>query len=328
MLINGGKIYGEGQAGIVKDIKYIKGDKNTLFYELNKNKNNKIKIYGIGKKEKILIIPKEKILNIIKKLKKNLVVKKFKKNLWFFNNSNKNNFKNELTGYKEILKIFGEKELNKYTAIKPLFIINNIKIYGISTNKNYYSFSEYCSKSLDEINLTQELYNKFTKDIIKSLKILQKNHYIHNDIKPDNIMYCNNQFKLIDWEMSKLLNKKIIELKYCGNTVFNHPIKYYLAGFPSYICRKLMDVEIFYYTKHNWIGQLKSYNEYKKRSINSFNKIINSKLTKQQIHNKFSKYFDNYAFAINLVYLAEKNKIKPNIKLINKLMKPLEYPIL
>ena len=326
MNLIGGKILGEGQAGIVKEIKYKKGDKNTLFFDLDNSIRNRIKLYGIKKKEHINIINKKDFIKIINKINKNIVVKKFKNYLWFISNLGRNNFKNELNGYKQLLKIFGENNIIKHTSVKPLFSYNNNKIYGISFGNSYYTFSEYCYKSLDKLKLTQELYDQLIKNILNMLNILQKNNYIHNDIKPDNIMYCNNEFKLIDWEMSQILNNKEISFKHCGNTVFNHPIKYYLAGLPYYLCIKLMDIEIYYYKKHNWIKNIKSYEKYKKRTIESLDRLLNLNLTKKQLHKKYCKYFDKYAFAINLAYLADKYKLKPAINIINKLMRPLEYP--
>ena len=323
----GGKILGEGQAGIVQEIKYKKCDKNTLFFDLEKSNKKTIKLYGINNKEHISLIDKIKLIKIINNLHKNIVVKKFKNDLWFLgSNLGKHNFKNELNGYKQLLKIFGENNIINHTSIKPLFIYNNKKVYGISFGNTYYTFSEFCYKSLDKLKLTQELYNQLVKNILMMLNILQKNNYIHNDIKPDNIMYCNNEFKLIDWEMSQILKTKNISFKYCGNTAFNHPIKYYLAGIPYYLCKKLMDIEIYYYKKHNWIQNIKSFEKYKKRTLESFDRLLNLNLNNKEIHKKFSKYFDKYAFAINLAYLADKNKLNPAQNIIDKLMKPLEYP--
>jgi len=326
-MLKGGKKIGEGIKGYVNDVAYIKGDHNTLYYDLNNNKYKYLKLYGINKGKHII---KEyeinKIINIIKD-RNDLIVKKFTNNLWFIGNTSKFNFKNELAGYLEIIKIFGNN-IKKYTAIKPLGLYKRVNIYGLSTKRHYYTFAEKCNNTLDNIKLDQKLFNQFIEDILNVLKLLKKNHYLHNDLKPDNMMYCNNTFKLIDWELSRMIKNKPDSIIYGGTAVFNHPIKYYLKGMPAFICKNLMDIEIYVYNKHKWIGKLKCFNEYKKRTLDSFDRILKLNLSSEKMHKLFTKYFDNYAFALNIAFLAEKNKLKPPQELINKLMKPLEYPII
>jgi serine/threonine protein kinase len=58
--------------------------------------------------------------------------------------------------------------------------------------------------------------------------ILQKRNYIHNDLKPDNIIYCKDGFKIIDWELSRDIKSKPDSIIYTGNTRYNHPLKLYL----------------------------------------------------------------------------------------------------
>ena len=71
----------------------------------------------------------------------------------------------------------------------------------------FFIFQEKCHKTLDNIKFTQKEFNKFIKDIYESLLILQKSNFIHNDIKADNVIYCDNKYKLIDWDLSKDLGK-------------------------------------------------------------------------------------------------------------------------
>ena len=138
---------------------------------------------------------------------KSLLVKKFI-NSNIIIGETKDNFNNELNGYKKMIKIFGDK-VYKYTTIREGFIYKGRKIYGINFQNNYYIFLEKCNKTIDEIKFTQKSFDKFSKMIMKTLKIMEKNNYLHNDIKPSNIICCNGNFKLIDWELSFSLSKQV-----------------------------------------------------------------------------------------------------------------------
>ena len=312
MTFEGGKIYGEGYKGLVEDVRCIKGDINTLCNDIKKYKI--IEIYSINKSFKINT---SEILDLIKD-NTSIIVKKFK-----YIYINKNFFNNELEGFKQLIKIYGEKNINKYTAIKPLFNYKGYNIYGLSSGYNYYTFNELCNKTIDKIKMDQNLFNKFIKDILKSIKILKKNKYIHYDIKPDNIMYCNNRFKLIDWELSKKNKYNNISLFNSGTPIFNHPILFYICGLPYFLCMKYINLrkKLSNDKSLNWINRLKNYKKYNKQTNENFKKIINLNLSRKQLFKKYSKYFDSYAIALTIIYIAEKNNLTFPKKIINNLMK-------
>ena len=117
------------------------------------------------------------------------------------------NFNNEMKSIKKLFKIYGD-DISKYTAIKPIFNYNDINIYAISYSNKFYIFQEKCFKTLDNIDFTQKEFNKMIDDVYESLLILQKNKFMHNDIKADNIIYCQNKYKLIDWELAYSINAR------------------------------------------------------------------------------------------------------------------------
>ena len=321
--MNGGKIYGEGFKGYVEDIKYIKYDHKTLYnYLINTNTNN-VKLYGIRNGRYKTIIKKDKLIKLIKN-NNNLLVKCFKNDLWFIM-SKTFNFKNELTGFYELIKIFGNK-IKDYTTILPLANIDNIDIYGLNINRRYFTFTEKCNITLENMKLDEKLFKQLINNITEILLILRKNKYIHNDLKPDNMMYCHNRFKLIDWELSRPIRNKSDSIRYNGTLVFNHPIKLYIKGFPEMICKNIINISILYIEKIKWLRKIKSFEIYKKRTIDSFDRIINLNLSRKKIHKIFTKYFDAYSFALSLAFLSEKNNLEVPHKIIDKLMRPLEYP--
>jgi serine/threonine protein kinase len=323
----GGKILGEGFTGLVKNVNYIKKDKNTLYNEL-KDINTEL-VYIIGFKNNNIV--KIKISNnyfknnILEEIKnsKNLAVKFFKGDYIFFNRSSYY-FNNEMKGYLKIKKIFKKKEyIEKYTTLKSLFTYEGIDVYGLIINNYCYIFFELCDKTIDKMKFDQKLYNKFEKDIIESIDILNKNEYLHGDLKADNIILCNNNFKLIDWELSLHMGEiSRKSIRYMGTLIFNHPLKFYILGIPSYICRYIMYISKIYKIENIWVYKLKKFDKIIKKVIIKFDEIINSGLSRKKINKIYSIYFNNYSIGLLLLFLAEKYKLKPNNELIKKLLDP------
>lgn len=314
ILLKGGKIINRGYKGAVMDLyNNDENDDNTLYKELLKNNPNKIKLLTLENEIEISNNEIKVILNEIKKNYKNTLAKKFLFVSFFFGSSKKN-FNNEIEGYKDLIKIF-KNDISKYTTIKPGFTYNNKKIYAINFNNNYYVFLEKCYKTLENIQFTTKTLNKCIKDIIEVLEILNKNNYIHNDIKPDNIILCKNKFKLIDWESSNFIKNQassFINSKN-GNLVFNHPIKFYRIGIPYLMYRYIYDAEIITY---NYLHNLKTPIIITKEVDKSFNKVVNYYNKNKDFYLKIA---DNYSFAITIIYIAEINKINNyNKDFINK----------
>ncbi len=304
ILTKGGKIINRGYKGAVMDL-YNKNDNDidTVYNELLKNNPNKIKLVTLNNEIEIDNKEINIILNALKKNNKNTLSKKFLFVSFFFGSSKKN-FNNEMDGYKDLIKIF-KKNISKYTTIKPCFNYKGNDIYALIFNNNYYVFMEKCYKTLDNIQFTPKLINKCIKDITEVLNILYKNNYIHNDIKPDNIILCKNRFKLIDWESSNYIKDQastFVNSKN-GNLVFNHPIKFYKIGLPFIMYKYIYDAEIITY---NFLKNLKMPEIITKEVENTFNKVVeNYKKNK----NFYLEMADSYSFAITIIYLAEINNI-------------------
>ncbi len=311
----GGKNISEGYKGLTIDLRN-KND-NIDFYNMFKDKHpEKIILYGSKKKIKLHNAFNE-ILNLLED-KTDYIVKKFKRGNIFLGNA-KINFNNEMKSIKRLFKIYGD-DISKYTAIKPIFKYNNIDIYAISYSNHFYIFQEKCFKTIDKINFTQTEFDKMINDIYESLLILQKNNFMHNDIKADNIIYCENKYKLIDWELAYSVRaryKSFIKGS-GGNFLFNHPYKFYNLGIPlfiynffNYIFKKID------FNSNSWIYKLKSYKMMNEKIVKSAKFLIYNNKNKN-----LYKYYDMYSFALLIIYLAEKNNCKYSQELINNLLKP------
>ena len=310
----GGKNISEGYKGLTIDLR--NKEDNIDFYNLFKNKRpDKITLYG-NKKKIRLNNAFDEILSLMED-KTNFIVKKFKRGNIIMGNA-KINFNNEMKSIKRLFKIFGD-DISTYTAIKPIFKYNNIDIYAISYSNHFYIFQEKCFKTIDKIDFTQKEFDKMINDIYESLLILQKNNFMHNDIKADNIIYCDNKYKLIDWELGYSVRAKYKSFfkGSGGNFLFNHPYKFYSLGIP-----------IFVYNFFNYIFKKVDYNNnswiYKLKSYEIMNEKISTSIKYLASHNNKNlyKYYDLYSFAILIIYLAEKNNCNFPLPLINSLFKP------
>lgn len=319
MILQGGKKISEGYKGITMDV-YNNDENNeesNLYDYIKVYKPQKIILYGLNKKIKINN-GYEEILKLLKG-KSNFIVKKFKRGNIFLGNDN-HNFKNEFKSIKKLDNIYKNK-LSHYTSIKPIFKYRNVDIYAISFSHRFHIFQEKCHKTVDNIKFTQKEFNKFIKDIYESLLILQKSKFIHNDIKADNVILCDNKYKLIDWDLAgSFYNRfKSFVKGSGGNFIFNHPIKFYSLGLSIFLYKS------FYYifkSKDNdlykWIFKLKSFEIIESKSIESALLLIENKVNL----NTLTKYYDMYSFALLIIYLAEKNKLKYSKTFVNNLLKP------
>ena len=315
-------------------------DKYTLYDELIEAKPKYVKLVVIKNNNRYSYIKiKEKnigeILELIKN-SKDILVKKFMLFINFLFGSKKHNFKNELMGYINLMKIFKD-DINKYTTVKPGFVYNNKNIYGIIFDGNYYIFLERCYKVIEDITFTQETFNKMTREIMETINILNDNNYIHNDLKPNNIILCRNRFKIIDWEASSELKKQpnyLINTKN-GNLVFNHPIKLYRLGIPIFMYNYIYKIEIAHYL---YLINNKTQNNIRLKLMETFDKVlekynsikynkkvkINKKsMTYNEINEDkyyYTKLLDYYSFALVVIYLAEKNKLNYNKIIINPIL--------
>lgn len=350
VFLHGGRFLNRGLTGAVMEL-YNKNseDKNTLYKDIELAELNNIEIKLVTINEKTLkdeTIELDKkdfkfIKTFIKRKTKKTIVKKYLISNSLFS-SNEKNFNDELQGYKNLIQIF-KGNVSKYTTIKNGFIYKRKKIYGIIIGKTYYVFMEKCFKTIEKIDFTEKTLKKCTNQIIEILNILNANDYIHNDIKADNIILCRKRFKLIDWETSNFIKDfemkdkqaKLINSKN-GNLTFNHPVKFYRINYPYYFYRYIYDIEIMSYS---YLNNLESPRLLTSLVEKSYNKVIAkySELSKikHKINNKtkslsidkisedeyyYFKLADYYSFALTIIYIAEKCKIKYPSKIINKIL--------
>lgn len=191
-----------------------------------------------------------------------------------------------------------EKEVKINTIIRQLDENNNftVKMINSCEIKNNYNIKKICN--LNDNNIYQILYEYGGKEIIdifrtneildmvailkkfinifEGLCILDKNNIIHQDIKPNNILY-NNKFYLIDFGL--YITKTT---KYISNEESIYKFIYYPSEYAF----------LYYYEKNAKLGKINA--EFYKDEIET---NINLLLGKNNINNtfkqKFKDIFDN-----------------------------------
>ena len=204
------------------------------------NHIRKITIFTTNRKQKSLNIPE--IINPdefikLKKIGEGSFGKIFKAK-WIKNNQNY--AMKEMHFQTEDNFLFLQKKMKLIMDLEKKSKCDGIiKIYGYSQlkkKKDYYFYEIMELAQWDweqEINIRKKLKKYYsekelfsiTKQLIKTLSCLQKNHITHRDIKLQNILLVNNKYKICDFGESRTLNQKgIIVQPIRGSELYMSPI--------------------------------------------------------------------------------------------------------
>lgn len=204
----GGALLGEGSKGIVYD---LSGDQSFHSW-LSLQSIDRIKLHGVGN------VPVSDFINYlnnkpnrIAKILKNRTYKNTKKD-----GVSKRSLEDEIWNNKRIIKLFGNRG-KSYLTIDPELEFDGLpfiscKLFTKDGSTNVI-FGKKCGHK-KELDL-----DKLIIDILECLKICSNKRINHNDIKLDNIMYCQGRYKLIDW----------------GNATFNAELRSGLYAGPAKI---------------------------------------------------------------------------------------------
>lgn len=229
---NGGRVLGQGAKGLVMDVPYMESDSETL-YEIMKDIPIE-SITLIGSSRSLRLKKENEIKELVEYLKgsSGIVCKIFKNKI--FGETPSESMENEIEGMTGMINIF-KGELKKYTTVQYMEFYK-FKFLGmvIKTAKKsiHITFNVGCAKRSDTMSMNETQLKQMIGDLLETLVRIQKYNIIHTDIKPDNIVYCENdkRFKIIDWEMSS-------EVKYGdrihGSLAMSSPIAMYINGYSS-----------------------------------------------------------------------------------------------
>ena len=150
---------------------------------------------------------------------------------------------------KEVLSSFDlvEKRNNNINIIHDFCEKTNhkglIKIYGNLWEKNKKDYNYYELMEIGDVDWEKQIFERtrkrlyyteeelfnITSKLIHTLSLLQKNHITHRDIKPQNILVINGQYKLCDFgELRKMKREEgIVVQRIRGSELYMSPILFF-----------------------------------------------------------------------------------------------------
>lgn len=221
-------------------------------------------------------------------------------------------FLKELTGF----QLLNTKIPTTYITIP----IKSITCFGIQIGTKYYSFQTKCQNTLLSISNTirsSELKHAIT-DILETLVSYHTQGLHHNDIKSDNVMYCQNKYILIDYE--KVLETSDLKKTYLksassekespyGSDFNTSPIALYIYGKSLKSIVNTLPIATFHTITHDYPFTLVSLSKYLdffgSHVILPFTEYLENhkQMTRDQLFETFRFHFDVYAVGIMLAQL-------------------------
>ena len=241
-------------------------------------------------------------------------------------NWKKNNKNYALKKCEIIFDADAERRKKEFNMMKELIEKSGcdgiIKTYGILCEKNHFgTFYFYELMELADRDWEKEIKNRqntqlyyqekelmqIFSHLIKTFSALQKCHYTHRDIKPQNIMIVKGKYKIGDFGNGKLLKREgIIVQRIRGSELFMSPImfKAYHAGMPN-VKHNTFKSDVFslgtcfFYAACLYIGGLNAIREI--YDINIISKILN-----QHLRNRYSQNLIN--LLLNMLQVEESKR--------------------
>jgi serine/threonine protein kinase len=217
--MEGGKIYGKGFKGSVMNVSC--NEEESLCTILKKMKilhiyDNTNKVYAI--RDDLI----DKFLNIVYE-QKNTVVKQIK---------DKITFEDEIKNIRVLFGLF-RKQTEKFTSFATLEF-GGLNIIGFAIpGKMHYILNKACSITLKGLIPTISLNstNKMINDLLSCMKILHSRSTYHADIKPENIMLCEETYKFVDWGNIKTESElKDLNVRPYASEFYASPIQWKING--------------------------------------------------------------------------------------------------
>jgi len=294
---------------------------NTFYKHVKAHKIDSINLYVANKEETVLLSSNTEINDFMKYLhsKTDVIAKIFKNTFYYTGMTPKQDFENEISTNKEIIKRYG-KNANKMLTVSPITGFNNLKIQGMhvilmSGKELYVAFGTECRNkyAMDA--------DKFLVEILESLVILQAANYQHNDIKLDNIVLCDSRYKLIDWGQAGPFD----DLNF-GEMMYTDPIKWYLKGAPMFIAKSVMQVSSG--IKNSGYRSSELFSEIYSTISAEIDTVLNTVKDTKTLLKMYRKTFDIFMVGMTLVhaihtYKLNAHKYLPLAKMLISIKEPI-----
>lgn len=281
----------------------------------------KVKIYPTDSTEEHFLTKPGEIQEFLHFIhfSKEKIGKIFKNRVWLTGSSVLQDFEEEINTNIKILNHYGSHSA-KFLTILPDRGFHRMpilgayfEIYGKPTV--YIIFGTKCD------NKYPMNFDQFIIDILTSLVVLNKANYQHNDIKLDNIVLCEDRYKLIDWGQACAIDEAEI-----GDMIATSPIKWYCMGGPGIFSRLIMKYRATMVDSE--YGNSPIFKEVYHRICDEFIYIADKNWMTFKLFEKYKNSFDVFMLGMTGLHAIFKfkldfDKYKPLINAFTSLNKPL-----
>ena len=148
--------------------------------------------------------------------------------------------------------------------------------------------------------------DNFIIDILESIIILQTLSYRHNDIKLDNIVKCEDRYKLIDWDQCA----KITDLDKLGSLISTSPVRWYIKGYNPIISKTIMSVKTS--MRNYGFSASKIYKEVASNINKEFDQVVKGNSDKDNLSTTYAYSFDVFMLGMTILHSVYKYKLDFN----------------
>lgn len=318
LVVAGGARLGQGRHGAVYDV--CAEDNDTLCAKMSSVNPTKIVLYTVDG-ETTLKTP-EHIGAFVTYLHSQhaTIAKIFMPVQSFFNKSLQRKLDDELESNRIVAKLLGT-QVGKYTTLAPLSGFNDIPVLGARIEGKdvlYVVFGSKCNPKYEIKNLD------FVKDILECVVELQTRDYMHNDIKLDNIVLCDNRYKLVDWGAGTPMD---FDRKRHGAIHMISPMRYYCWGYPPALCHTILKTRT--QMMEPALSRSDMFKEQYERLVEEFQDVVYTGPPREKMFNVYKYSFDVFNLGMTLMHAVFHSKLsyatyKPVIEALTSLTKPLD----
>jgi serine/threonine protein kinase len=161
------------------------------------------------------------------------------------------------------------------------------------------------------------------KDLLSSLIILNRQNYLHNDVKLDNIVLCEDRYKLIDWGAATPMD---ITNKTHGSLLTTSPLRWYCYGYTDIIARNVIPTKTYFYKPE--ISKSPLFQEQIERINAEFATLLTFESKRKILFETHKNTFDVFMLGMTLLHAVIERKLsfdtyRPIIASFTSLLEPL-----
>lgn len=319
----GGAVLGEGAHGKTYNLGCdARGESFCDVLEAQKDTIDSVILYTLTGKTALKDADADAFHTFLSKQSKK-IAKVFKPVGYFSHKSLQEKLDEEIYFNRKIAAIYGEDAARKFLTTAPLDFEGRPvmgAVFHSSSNPFYVVFGSKCDPHY-KMNVKE-----FLTDLLESLMVLQEKHYTHADIKGDNIVRCDDRYKLIDWGAAGRL---VYSNKHIGSKYTNGPLRWYVAGHSPLAARSYLPLRaavekrtLGYLVKSRYLQQYW-------RILREFDEQLRTTTDREKLFHTFKNSFDVFSLGMTLFYAllegeADYETYLPVVEALTSLKTPLD----